>query len=147
MVFTADPASERGYTSSHGISCAIDGGRRVELHGSWPSTPSVEAPQAQGLDESLSPEGPGSNSRGSRTTLLGNAILESLPARYRQVLELRVMEGRSIRDTADEMGTSPGNVKVLQHRALKKALAIADELDVSPRPMSAGAQRVLRSEA
>jgi DNA-directed RNA polymerase specialized sigma24 family protein len=34
---------------------------------------------------------------------------------------LRFLDGRSIRDTADEMGITVSNAKVLQHRALKAA--------------------------
>ncbi len=51
------------------------------------------------------------------------AALQPLPPRYRQVLELRFLEGRSIEDTATQMGISVANAKVLQHRALKKAAA------------------------
>jgi RNA polymerase sigma-70 factor, ECF subfamily len=65
------------------------------------------------------------------SSALGRAVLERLPPHYRRVIELRVMDGRSIRDTADELGTSPGNVKVLQHRALQRASAIAHELSES----------------
>lgn len=61
-------------------------------------------------------------------TALGRAVLARLPDRYRRVLELRVMDGRSVRDTAEAMSISEGNVKVLQHRALKRAARIAAEL-------------------
>lgn len=71
-----------------------------------------------------------------RATPLGEQILAALPPRYRQVLELRVMAGRSIRDAAEAMETTPGNVKVLQHRALKRALEVATELGLSPVPGS-----------
>ena len=62
----------------------------------------------------------------SRSTVLGQRMLEALPARYAEVLRLRVMEGRSVHDTAEAMGTTPGNVKVLQHRALKRARLVAE---------------------
>lgn len=68
---------------------------------------------------------PGPQAARPEVTVLGQAVLAGLPDRYRRVLELRVMEGRSVRDTAEVLGTSEGNVKVLQHRALKRAEAIA----------------------
>ena len=48
-------------------------------------------------------------------------VLAALPDRYRRVLELRFLEVRSIKDTAQEMGVSVANAKVLQHRALRMA--------------------------
>jgi RNA polymerase sigma factor (sigma-70 family) len=51
-------------------------------------------------------------------------ILTALPDRYRSVLELRFLRSYSIRETAAELGTSVGNVKVLQHRALRLAAEI-----------------------
>jgi RNA polymerase sigma-70 factor (ECF subfamily) len=49
-------------------------------------------------------------------------ILAALPENYRRVLELRFLYGYSIRDTATHLGITPGNVKVLQHRALARAV-------------------------
>jgi RNA polymerase sigma-70 factor, ECF subfamily len=48
-------------------------------------------------------------------------ILAMLPKRYRQVLELRFLRAYSTRETAAELGLSVGNVKVIQHRALRLA--------------------------
>jgi len=62
------------------------------------------------------------------TTALGRAVLAQLPANYRRVLELRIIDGRSVHDTAEEMGITSGNVKVLQHRGLKRAATIAKTL-------------------
>jgi RNA polymerase sigma-70 factor (ECF subfamily) len=58
------------------------------------------------------------------------ALLKPLPPRYRQVLELRFLEGRTIGETAEQMGITVANVKVLQHRALKKAAAVMEEGEV-----------------
>jgi RNA polymerase sigma factor (sigma-70 family) len=55
------------------------------------------------------------------------AVLEQLPERYRRVLELRFLQGYSIRETAREMKVTPDNVKVIQHRALAKAVQITGE--------------------
>jgi RNA polymerase sigma-70 factor (ECF subfamily) len=65
----------------------------------------------------------------SVATQLGRAVLRELPDNYSTVLRHRIMDGRSIRDTAEEMDTSEGNVKVLQHRALKRAAAIAADIE------------------
>jgi RNA polymerase sigma-70 factor (ECF subfamily) len=51
-------------------------------------------------------------------------ILAGLPGRYRHVLELRFLKAYSIRETAAELQTSVGNVKVLQHRALRLAAEV-----------------------
>ncbi len=50
-----------------------------------------------------------------------NAVLTQLPDNYRQVLELRFLRGYSLRETAEAMGVSLSNAKVLQHRALRRA--------------------------
>lgn len=63
-----------------------------------------------------------------RATELGHAVLALLPPHYRRVLELRIMDERSIQDVADELGLTPGNVKVIQHRAIKKAADLASGL-------------------
>jgi RNA polymerase sigma-70 factor (ECF subfamily) len=49
------------------------------------------------------------------------AALACLPESYRRVLEFRFLHGYSILETAEAMGVTPGNAKVLQHRALAKA--------------------------
>jgi len=52
------------------------------------------------------------------------AVLNELPDQYRRVLELRFLEGRSVRDSANAMRISVANAKVLQHRALRLAAQI-----------------------
>jgi RNA polymerase sigma-70 factor, ECF subfamily len=54
-------------------------------------------------------------------------VLEALPERYRRVLELRFLSGYTINETAAEMGITPENVKVIQHRALAKAVQIGGD--------------------
>jgi RNA polymerase sigma-70 factor (ECF subfamily) len=54
------------------------------------------------------------------------ALLEALPERYRSVLELRFLRGYSIQETAAELSITPENVKVIQHRALAKAVRIGE---------------------
>lgn len=52
------------------------------------------------------------------------AVLAQLPPQYRRVLELRFLQGCSVRESASEMGVSVANAKVLQHRALRLAAQI-----------------------
>lgn len=54
-------------------------------------------------------------------------ILQLLPARYREVLTCRFLLNLSIRETAACMGLTETNVKVIQFRALKRAIAL-DEI-------------------
>ena len=54
-------------------------------------------------------------------------ILAALPDRYRRVLELRFVEGCSVRDAAQAMGVTVANAKVLQHRALRLAASLPEE--------------------
>ena len=48
-------------------------------------------------------------------------ILQALPQNYREVLTCRFLLSLSVRDTAIRMGTTEGNVRALQFRALKRA--------------------------
>jgi RNA polymerase sigma factor (sigma-70 family) len=53
-------------------------------------------------------------------------VLENLPDRYRQILELRFLQSNSIKQSAAELGISVANAKVLQHRALRLAAQVND---------------------
>jgi RNA polymerase sigma-70 factor (ECF subfamily) len=50
--------------------------------------------------------------------------LAALPNHYRRVLEFRFLRGYSLRETAVEMGTTIGNIKVMQLRALRAAARV-----------------------
>jgi RNA polymerase sigma factor (sigma-70 family) len=54
-------------------------------------------------------------------------VLDSLPDNYRQILQLRFLQGCSIKDSANQMGISVANAKVLQHRALRLAAQVSDK--------------------
>ena len=56
-------------------------------------------------------------------------ILSALPDRYRQILRLRFLEGCTVAETAQALGISTANAKVLQHRALRRAAQIAAGLE------------------
>jgi RNA polymerase sigma factor (sigma-70 family) len=82
----------------------------------------AEAPEAAvGAPLGAAVAGEGASTRRARR------ILESLPDRYRRVLELRFVEGQSVRDAASAMGVTVANAKVLQHRALRLAATIPEE--------------------
>lgn len=56
-------------------------------------------------------------------------VLEALPRRDRAILTYRFLHGLLCRETAARMGLAEGNVKTLQHRALKHAAALAHAVD------------------
>jgi len=51
-------------------------------------------------------------------------LMAQLPERYREVLTLRFLRGYSLEETAEAMGISLANAKVIQHRAVKRAAEI-----------------------
>lgn len=59
--------------------------------------------------------------RPEQTAARAHALLARLPENYRTVLSHRLLEGMTVAETARQMGISEANVKVLQHRALKRA--------------------------
>ncbi len=75
--------------------------------------------------------------REAQTAAQAHALLDQLPESYRAVLTYRLLEGLSVAETAQRMGTSTANVKVLQHRALKRAAQwrTASDADTSGRPV------------
>jgi RNA polymerase sigma-70 factor, ECF subfamily len=56
------------------------------------------------------------------------AILQMLPDNYRRVLECRFLQGCTLKETAQAMNITEGNAKVLQHRALQKAVKLGAHL-------------------
>lgn len=55
-------------------------------------------------------------------------VLSSLPEKERIVLEAKYLEGLSTQDIAAKIGTTSNNIRVIHHRALKKAADIANIL-------------------
>lgn len=64
----------------------------------------------------------------SPATARVGTILARLSPNYRRVLELRFLQGCSLKETAQAMGITEGNAKVLQHRALRKAVTLGASL-------------------
>ena len=59
------------------------------------------------------------------------AILQQLPINYREVLRCRFLLNYSIKETAQQLGLTEANVKVLQLRALRRAAQL-EEGDAAP---------------
>lgn len=57
-----------------------------------------------------------------------DTVLKKLSEKERALLTLRFIDCESVKSTAQTMNITESNVKVIQHRALKKAAKIADEL-------------------
>jgi len=49
-----------------------------------------------------------------------NKLLEILPEKQREILILRIVVGMSAEETAEAVGSTPGAVRVAQHRALAR---------------------------
>jgi RNA polymerase sigma-70 factor (ECF subfamily) len=47
-------------------------------------------------------------------------LLATLPEKQREIIILRVVVGMSAEETAEAVGSTPGAVRVAQHRALAK---------------------------
>lgn len=58
-----------------------------------------------------------------------DTLLRRLPTNYRRVLELRFIQRLSVAETAERMGITRGNAKVLQYRALRKAAVLGEAAD------------------
>jgi RNA polymerase sigma-70 factor (ECF subfamily) len=82
------------------------------------------APGWEPVDEGEQPAA--SDDRAARRV---DAVLRGLPDRYRRVLELRFLQRLSLAETAEAMGITSGNAKVLQYRALRKAALLGDPGD------------------
>ncbi len=55
-------------------------------------------------------------------------LLHALPERYAEVLTCRFLLNFTIRETAEKMGLTEANVKVLQFRALKRAAELEESV-------------------
>jgi RNA polymerase sigma-70 factor (ECF subfamily) len=58
-------------------------------------------------------------------------LLLMLPQKQREIVVLRVVVGLSVRETADAVGSTPGAVRVMQHRALAKLRRALIEAETS----------------
>jgi RNA polymerase sigma-70 factor (ECF subfamily) len=109
--------SVRGYLAATVRTVVADHWRR---HYAAPPTTAFEDGIAAGT-----PEPRGEGDTGGRAA----RVLSRLPDRLRQILELRFLRGLSVGQAAAEMGVTAGNARVLQHRALRRAAELTDELE------------------
>jgi RNA polymerase sigma-70 factor, ECF subfamily len=70
-------------------------------------------------------------------------LFQALPEQYRAVLFYRFLLDLSVRETAQQMGISEANVKVLQFRALKRAAKLEEGM-VSEQADEAGLEGEIR---
>ena len=67
--------------------------------------------------------GPEQMALDSESSARMNELLSVLPDKQREILILRVVVGMSAEETAEEVGSTPGAVRVAQHRALARLKA------------------------
>lgn len=89
--------------------------------------------QVTSLDEELAAADAGeeedtADTRPSERRRRVRRLLGALPANHRTILELRFLNGCSLRESASRMGTTVGNAKVLQYRALRRAAELEREV-------------------
>jgi RNA polymerase sigma-70 factor (ECF subfamily) len=94
---------------------------RSVLGGFWAER--LRLPQAELGDETPDPGGGAALEPSSEAAAWLAETLDALPRHYRQVLELRFLEGCSIKEAAARMHRTIGAVKVMQLRALRAAAA------------------------
>ena len=102
---------------------------RTVLAAHWRETLGREITSIEEIEQQHpnSPNGPNSEEAISTAPQRVAQVLGRLPDRYRRILELRFLQGSSIKDAAAELGISAANAKVLQHRALRLAAQVTDE--------------------
>jgi RNA polymerase sigma-70 factor (ECF subfamily) len=77
--------------------------------------PMSEIPDSQALDD-----GPEAHVIQGEFAGRMAKLLDTLPEKQREIIRLRVMVGLSAEETAEAVGSTPGAVRVAQHRALNK---------------------------
>jgi RNA polymerase sigma factor (sigma-70 family) len=96
---------------------------RTVLAAHWRATMGREITSIDDIAEVVPDSEPAVNTAPERV----RAVLDALPDNYRRILQLRFLQGCSIRESATEMGISVANAKVLQHRALRLAAQVNDK--------------------
>jgi RNA polymerase sigma-70 factor (ECF subfamily) len=79
-----------------------------------------------------------------RSRLRAIRLLDALPEREREVLRLRFLRGYTAIEVGRAMGLTPGNVRVLQLRALRRAASVG--LDGDTRDDNRGDNRQVESD-
>ena len=79
------------------------------------SEPTDEVPERFSLDT-----GPEQMAINSDSAARMQKLLQVLPEKQREILTLRIVVGMSAEETAEAVGSTPGAVRVAQHRALAR---------------------------
>lgn len=87
-------------------------------------------PVAEVPDEPELDAGPEQRAMRVEMTTRMAELLQILPAKQREILVLRVVVGLSAEETAEAVGSTPGAVRVAQHRALARLRNAASRLDL-----------------
>ena len=82
------------------------------------SEPTDEVPERFSLDD-----GPEQMAINSDSKARMEKLLAVLPDKQREILTLRIVVGMSAEETAEAVGSTPGAVRVAQHRALARLKA------------------------
>ena len=82
------------------------------------SEPTAEVPERFSLDD-----GPEQMAINSDSKARMEKLLAVLPDKQREILTLRIVVGMSAEETAEAVGSTPGAVRVAQHRALARLKA------------------------
>jgi RNA polymerase sigma factor (sigma-70 family) len=96
---------------------------RTVLAAHWRATMGREITSIEDVQQRV----PGDDDAVSSAPQRAAALLGALPDRYRRILELRFLQGRSIKESAAELRISVANAKVTQHRALRLAAQINEQ--------------------
>ena len=78
------------------------------------------------IDDDLAEDPPHEPAADAAAATRARDVLDRLPHRYRRVLELRFLDGLSVRDAAAALGVTVANAKVLQYRAVQMAAKLGE---------------------
>lgn len=101
----------------YGISAnkVADAFRRAQLHPAYPVAEFPDAPNTEA--------GPEERALAMETRRATRDLMQVLSSTHREVLVMRIVLGWTAAETAEAIGTSPGVVRVMQHRALNRLRA------------------------
>lgn len=89
--------------------------------------PQVGVEQVAGTWEPVSPQAsPTADAEADTAAAAVARLLKKLPEQYARVLELRFLQRLTVAETAERLGISHGNAKVLQYRALRRAALVGE---------------------
>ena len=84
---------------------------------------------APGWEPTAQQPDPHAQADADRSKLAVARLLKRLPQHYARVLELRFLQRLTVAETAEQLGITRSNAKVLQYRALRKAAVLVQPDD------------------